>query len=146
MGEGVLVRPKWFLVSYTGYGNYKHSFGDVSLTNRLFEQTLKKCYTTLPTMLSQVFASSMAEAVGCTFVSPSFLVHICSIGNMSGDELYIKLAVLHTRLPIVLSIVLSMFLLALMVLQLTKIFVYIPLGSKGSIQHKLSLWYCHTTL
>lgn len=71
----MLVRPKWFLVSYTGYGNYQHwLYGkdDVSLTNRLFEQTLKKCYTTLPTMLSQVFASSMAEAVGCTFVSPSF--------------------------------------------------------------------------
>lgn len=66
-----------------------------------------------------------------------FLVHICSIGNMSGDKLYINLAVLHTRLPIVLS----MLLLVLMVLQLTKIFVlsiYIPLGSKGSIQHKLS--------
>lgn len=93
-------------------------------------------------MLSQVFASSKAEVVGCTFVSPSVLVHICSIGNMSGDKLYIKLAVLHTGLPIVLS----MLLLALMVLQLTKIFVYIPLGSKGSIQHKLSLWYCHTRL
>lgn len=145
MGEGVLVRPKWFLVSYTGYGNYKHWLygkGDVSLTNRHFEQTLKNVIP-LSQQCYLRFLRVLRLRLSAAHSSPHlFLVHICSIGNMSGDKLYIKLAVLHTGLPIVLS----MFLLALMVLQLTKIFVYIPLGSKGSIQHKLSLWYCHTRL
>lgn len=88
MGEGVLVRPKWFLVSYTGYGNYKH-WRRVIDTNRVFEQTLKKCYTTLPTMLSQVFASSKAEVVGCTYVSPSFFSpHMLNRRYVSRQTLY----------------------------------------------------------
>lgn len=55
------------------------SNGDVSLTIRLFEQTIEKWYTTLPTVLFQVFSSSKAEVFGCAFVSQSLLAHKYSI-------------------------------------------------------------------
>lgn len=79
------------------------SNGDVSLTIRLFEQTIEKWYTTLPTVLFQVFSSSKAEVFGCAFVSQSLLAHKYSIENTgkSGDKLYINRAILRTRQPIV---------------------------------------------
>lgn len=55
------------------------SNGDVSLTIRLFEQTIEKWYTTLPTVLFQVFSSSKAEVFGCASVSQSLLAHKYSI-------------------------------------------------------------------
>lgn len=55
------------------------SNGDVSLTIRLFEQTIEKWYTTLPTVLFQVFSSSKAEVFGCAFASQSLLAHKYSI-------------------------------------------------------------------